>query len=88
MLVATKQVHLIMAGTKLLCSNNKDSQHGRTRTHVVDYRDDVIARLRMSENNDHAVAWSLSSGRLQNMKKKDRSEKSSGKGAKGHHVRS
>ena len=44
MLVATKQMHLMMAVTKALYRNNKDSEHGRTRTHVVDYCDVAIAQ--------------------------------------------
>ena len=44
MLVATKQMHLMMAVTKTLNRNNKDSEHGRTRTHVVDYCDVAIAQ--------------------------------------------
>ena len=43
-LVATKQMHLMMTVTKALYRNNEDSEHGRNRTHVVDYCDVAIAQ--------------------------------------------
>ena len=39
-----KQMHLMMTVTKALYRNNEDSEHGRNRTHVVDYCDVAIAQ--------------------------------------------
>ena len=39
-----KQMHLMMTVTKALYGNNEDSEHGRNRTHAVDYCDVAIAQ--------------------------------------------